>query len=255
MPGWYREGSNTFLYRVAATVYSASTTTSDVTITVPPGLDAFWSTTTGIQSDGDDVRVVGADGTLLSYKASSFTYASRVLVLDIDNLSVTEGANQIFIYWGNSTVSSGAASFATGATLTGYVDLARPTGPTISLQPERPGDVRPRQQIAIASTDDRYFWVDMRPLLMGAFDKVNSHTLLEEASYVTYIVNDSATGPKTGMVNATKTRFVDGFVRVLIKGTGGTDGSDYTLIVTIVTTEGQTITARAWIKVRSVDEV
>lgn len=64
----------------------AGATTADVQITIPDDHDEFW---TLVQSNGVDIRVCSADGwTLETCQLGTWTDASRVAVIDVDNVSL-----------------------------------------------------------------------------------------------------------------------------------------------------------------------
>ena len=235
---------------IAVNNSGGSASSQYITVSVPADMEEFWAHVN--QTDGRDVRVTDATGSLvLSYELSGFSYASRTLTINIGPYTAPAGAvYQLWLYWGSSA-TSGSVTVTTSTPKTGYIELGKPTELRMAVVPEREGDTRPRTVLAKPSTDTDWIWWDLRQILQHYLAPVANFLRLEEVSYISYVVN-AGDAAQTGMVDATATRYIDGWVRTLVKA--GTSGDDYTVILTVTTSLGRTITARCWLKVRDVAE-
>lgn len=231
---------------------------TDVSFTVPTDWDHFWDR---VASSGADVFVTDADGrTLLTFMRSTWTYASRSGVIDVDNWTAPAAAMcLLWLYYGSGGTNSEGA-FVAATPKTARIDQTNPLSNPhrVVATPQRVGDTRPLGRISKASAEEVYLDWDVRGVLLRRLDTSAGSQLDEEISYVSYVVTDSGGSTVAGMVDATKTRFpADGWVRTLIKA--GTHGQDYTAALTVVTTNSaglsRTLNLRCGIKVRDVDLV
>lgn len=250
---WLR-GSFTWSHRAPIAVDNSggSATSQYVTVVVASDMEEFWANVN--QTDGRDVRVTDATGsTVIAYELSGFSYANRTLTINIGPYTAPAGAvYQLWLYWGSSTATSGSVTVTTSTPKTGYIELGKPTELSMQVRPENAGETRPRNAMAKPSTDTDWIWWDLRYILQQYLAPVANFIRLEEVSYISYVVNAGDTS-QSGMIDATKTRYIDGWVRTLVKA--GTSGTDYTAVLTITTSLGRTITARSWLKVRDVTEI
>ena len=230
----------------------------DVRFTVPTDWDHFWD---HVEASHDDIFVTDADGrTLVTFMASTWTYATRSGVIDVDGWTAPASAMcLLWLYYGSGG-SNTEGAFVAATPKSAYIDQTNPLSNPhrVVATPERVGDIRPLGRIPKASAEEVYLDWDVRGVLLKRLDASAGSMLDEEISYVSYVVTDSGGSSVSGMVDASKTRFpADGWVRTLIKA--GTDGSDYTAVLTVVTTNSaglaRTLTFRCGIKVRNVDLV
>lgn len=244
-------------FRIPITVDStAGAGGIDVTATIPPTLDAFWSY---VASAGADVRLTDADGyTLLTFQlGAGFSIATRTGTVEVDNW--TSPAAQmclLWLYWGSGSTSL-AGSFVAAAPKTGYIDGSDPsTNPhRVVAVVERPGDNRPRARVAKKAAEEILVDWDLRGVLMGRLDTYAGRKLDEEITYASYAVLDSGGSAVAGMITQTSLRFIaDGWIRTLVKA--GTAGNDYTIALTVVTVnaggQSRTLVFRAGLQVRDV---
>jgi hypothetical protein len=158
---------------------------------------------------------------------------------------------QRWMYWGNADVSSVSTTVTPSAAKTGYVEMGRPTERQITVRPERLGSGTPQGRITKSASEVVWVWFDLRGVLQTFQDTFGKKYIYEEVAYATYEVL-SGGAAQAGMVDATKTRFMDGWVRVLVQA--GTTNTDYTISLTVVTHLGRTLNPRAGLKVRTVSE-
>lgn len=251
---WLKDSNgNRFTDRMSVAVDNSggSAGTIDWTMTIPAFADSFW---TDIRSSAQDLRVTAADGcTLLTFEAASFNSTTRTVTLEVDNDTAEAGAVlQRWVYWGNADVSSVSTTVAPAGTIrTGYLELGRPTYHQVKVRPERPDSTRWQGRIQKSSTEQIWVFFDVREALQYFLDAFGKKHHYEEVVYATYEVLAGASA-QAAMVDATSTRFLDGWVRVLVKA--GSSGTTYTLSLTIVTTLGRTLNPRCGIVVRNVSE-
>lgn len=225
----------------------------DVQFAVPADWDQFWN---NVQSTGKDVRVCTADGrTAVSkfyFDGGTFDTTTRTCVIDIQAVSVAANVmTQLWLYWGDSSLTIASSSFSPSSPKSAYIDQEKPGERIVRVLPERPGDTRPVTKLVKTSTETVYVWFDLRAYLLQRSDKYNNRKLLEEISYVSYSCDLSGSA-QAAMVDATKTRFSDGWVKVLLKG--GSSGSQYTINLSITTTEGRVLNPRAMLYVADTSE-
>jgi len=256
---WYSESGATFPYRVAIALDNdqAATNATDFTITVPTDLEMFWA---NIQADGDDVRVVTADGlTKLTYQLGSFTYATRTLTIEIDNFTPSQQDSMavVWLYWGDASVASGAGSFTASTPRNGYVMVGGPAPGALVLkaQSQGPDVTLVAQEMAKVTDEISVFWWDITELLNRRQVPYNDKTQLEEVKSILFHV-DTAGSPVAALFDLTKSRLVSpGFVRCWL--TAGVDGTDYVAITQIEITDGQDdrlVDLRVLVKVNDADE-
>ncbi len=225
--------------------------TVDVTITIPPEFEQYWAV---VQSSGYDIRVCGPDGiTPITFQRSSWTYADRLGVIQVHNLTISAGCMaQLWIYWGYASATNAAGSFVAASPLTGSILPVRPGTPQVVARPERPGDAQPAHRIVKGSGERlRIFW-DLRPLLLLHTIPYNERLAYEELKEIITVDVQQAGASVATMVDATLTRLLDGWIVTWVKA--GTTGNTYTAIVTVDTTLGRRLEARALVYVQDLKE-
>ena len=129
---WYWDSANpahrwTHRFPVMVDNSAGSTGAIDITVTVPPALEAFWD---AILSSGNDIRVTDANGsTLLTYQlAAGFSATTRTCVIQVDNWTPPAASSMpvIWVYAGNADAASAAGSFTASGPITGYMTAACP---------------------------------------------------------------------------------------------------------------------------------
>lgn len=252
---WFRDtSSNPWTRRQSISIdnTAGAAGTIDATCVVPTDFEEFW---TEIDASGNELRVVDADGsTLLAYSLTGFNKTTRVCTINIDAYSApAQGMLQVFLYWGSSGASSAAVVTAIAAAKTAYLHVWGPASPfVVAAVPERPNEARPRKQFAKGSDETLDIWFDLGPRLSGRVRPAADHYAADEFDYVSYSVTQA--GVSSGAMRSdTSIRFFDGrFVRLRV--TGGTVDTDYTLVLTATTVDAQKHAARAWLRIRDVDE-
>jgi len=253
---WY---SAEYSYRAAVWINLVGTTkptTIDVSFVVPSDWDLFWNT---IQSDGDDVRVTDSDGlTPLDYKWASFNYTTRSGTIEVDDaphVDLTGGI--IWLYFGNSSATSGSTSFTASTPETGTIYLGDvPRTNVLLMGQETPRTLVPSQQVQKSVNEDVYLHWRVPDLIRRRTPYAGS-LLLEEVDYIESA--DITTGgvSQTAMKALAQARIfeaLDGRTYIRIGYTGGTTSTDYTVEISVVTTFGRTITGRALLAVIDTDE-
>lgn len=224
----------------------------DGTLSLPKDFPDFWD---NVLASGNDVRVTDADGfTLLTYDLDAFNTTTKVGTIEIDAYAPGSSDAMVvaWLYWGNSGAADARTVFAPAAAKTGSVETHTAGTPVIKVQPERPGEARPRNQISKNSNETIWVWFDFADLLLKRDVAFNGSMLAEEVDYIDVRV-DLAGVSQAAMVTRGITRLKHpALVRVEIKA--GADGSDYTVICFLTTTLGRVLRGLAWLKVRNVDE-
>lgn len=227
---------------------------SDVAITIDPTDAVFWS---AIRSDGADLRVTDSDGTtLLTYKRSTFTYASNILTIHVDNLTVSAAIVKcVFVYVGYSgagTPSDLVSSFVSGSLLIGRPFLGTPSQRATIARPQRPGDTKPIDTFAKMSAEETYVFVDFGALLLQRQDPYAGRLLWEEVDELTLAQVQSGGAGVSGAWDLSKCRLLDGGVAVYVAA--GSSGTSYTIVCRVKTTQARTLEHRSLIRVQNVSE-
>jgi len=247
-----------YRYRVAVAVdftTLSGTGTNDVSFTVPRFWDQFWGT---IQADGDDVRVCDSDGaTLLDYQWSTFTYASRAGVIEVDNVPYTSlpaagGTKVIWLYFGYDAATDGSSSFTASGALTGVIELLQADpGMLARVAVERAGSETNLVNLPITDEEDALrVYIDLDARLRRRCARHNSANLGEEIEQVTTIVVTDQDADVASSTDDANTRIVScgqgrgSIISVQVDGSQLTDGSNYALKATVRTSEGQIIQPR-----------
>lgn len=247
---WY---DSSWKYRAAIAVdnLAGGAGTSDVTVTIPPDWDEFW---TKVLSTGIDVRIAAANGRQdLGFERITWTYATKTGVFEIINATVAAAAfNGIWIYWGNSAAADASAPFAPGALLNGYILPASPGVPQVAVLPEIPGATQPRNKVVKKSSEALRIWWDFRALLHRRAGVQAGSRLYEEIQSVDLVDVQLATVSQAGMITTANTRIHDGWVSTWVRG--GTSGTTYTAICRIGTSFARVLDARVRVYVKDVAE-
>lgn len=258
---WLRVGSTVPQYRRSISVdATAAATASDVQITIPSALSEFWDT---IDASGNELRVTDADGkTVLSYKVtgavSGFDRSTRDGIIQIDDYDpAAVCVGQVWLYYGITGASSGAAVFVFVASRTGYLYPGAPIG-LVSAAPQRPGDTRPRDAVSKMVDEVIWVWFDFHDLLQQLTTPDGEQGQWEELDEITYAIYLAGVA-QAGMVSASSPRVIGGRY-IQVQAAGGSTGSSYTIAVQATTTTpnqqtGRTLAARCLIRVKDVSEV
>ena len=250
---YYKEGAQEFGKRASISVDNVGGAAGaiDITATIPAEWDDFWDV---VDASGNELRVCGNTGTTkLTYALSGFNKTNRTGTIQVKSYNAPAGGMlQIFLYWAAPGAAAGSAVVALAAPKTGYIETCGPAnGNIVRAGQPRPNDDRPPKQIAKGTDESRYLWFDIRNILAARLTPGNGKLLCDEISYASYTVTLAGVA-QAGMIDATKTRFYDGFVKVLLKA--GTTGVDYTVVPLLTTTEGEVLAPRAWLRVRDQKE-
>lgn len=258
---WYKDYANpsyVWQYRAYITVDVGSSTGSrDAQITIPADWDEFWTT---VRSAGQDIRVTAADGvTLVTFDlAAGFSTSTRAGVIEVDNYTVPGTGSRVYglwVYWGQADCATGVTAIVPSTPDLGYIELSRPGIRQVSAAPERPGDTTPRGRISKRSTETVHVWVRLADLLAIRREAHSRSLDYESVSTLTYDVQ-LATVSQAAMISVPSARIVehDGELWARVNVAAGSDDATYTLLVTIGTTLGQTLTGSALVQVINTSE-
>lgn len=217
----------------------------DVQLTIPTGWDAFWD---AIDSNGYGVRFTGPDGvTELDYQLSSWTYASRTAVYQIDDMPLASTADTCVLVWiyfaPQATATDGSTSFTPGTLAPAVMELGEPDpASAIPLRSQTPGESAPADRIAKSTAEVRDLFLDVTSAMQPASGRYNGRRLWEEPGVASVDVLDSGGSSVASMNEASAMRWVSVergngrqrlYLRVRVKA--GTDATNYTLSTTILT--------------------
>jgi hypothetical protein len=251
-----------FPIAVDASALGASTD-KDVTVTIPKTLELFWSL---ILSSGNDIRITDSDGiTLVDYDWASFTYASRTGTLEIYGQGGTNtweaeasSINLLWIYVGDADAADASITASTTSPLSGYL-TAEQQAEVVVVGDPTPDRTTPDNRRSKSSSSRRAYWFDFSPVLRRMQRRYNDRLEFEELDFVE--VSSVSGGSGASIEVEAATRFAGtAFVRVVVSG--GTDATDYTLIVKATTklpddsttTTRQVVEGRLLIQVRDQDD-
>ena len=243
-----------------------SSTNKDVLVTVPPTLELFWAS---LGTDGYDLRVTDADGiTVIDHKlttsgALSYSHANRLCEINVFGQSgaVPWEAQQssiamLWVYVGDPDAGDAAATASVSSALTGAM-TAEAAADVVLVTDPTPDRARPDNRRAKSSGERRAFWFDFSPGLRTAQRAFSDRLELEEINYIE--VSSVSAGSGASIEVEASTRFAGtALVRVVVSG--GSDGTDYTLIVKASTISPndstyQILEGRLLIQVRDQDDV
>lgn len=235
------ESGETFKYRMPLSINTATTppADSDVTYTVPADDELFWST---VDSAGDDIRICTSDGkTAVTWQFNpAFNSTTRVCTIEMDNAAPISSlpGKTLWLYWGNSTVSTGAGSFSYSAAYTAYSlvgNHAAKADRRFKWEPDRPGATKATPRIVKQAAEVLVIALDYRDMLVTRPIAYGGGLELEEPSTFDYDVYAGASA-QASMVDKTAIRADERHVYLVLKA--GTTATDYTLRVTMTTDAG-----------------
>ena len=239
-------------YRASVTIDNTAggAGATDWSLVVPPTLSIFWD---NVLANGHDIRLTGADGrTALTYQRQTWTHATETAVLEVDNQTIGGGAPiQAWLYWGNAAAADTSGTFTAAGPLSAYIDLGCPqtSFPVITVGQEKPGRETPAAQLAKNTADEIFIWWDCRTILQRRCRKYAGSLAFAEILNATITVNLNNGAAQGAMIDPIETRYIGGrWVKTLIKA--GSDDTDYTVRLTVTTTEDTVKEARALLKVR-----
>lgn len=248
---WLGSGWNVRIPVIVRGVASAGT--GDIQITVPVDCGLFWS---NVASTGADIRITAADGvTTQTYQRSSWTYASKIAVLQVDNFSFpAAGDCLLWVYVGNSSAADAAGSFTAATPATGYIQSGRQQEAyTITPGAEAVGSTRARRVIQMPASDEIHLWVDYSSILERQDFAYEGRDLLEEISYVEAVDVLRGGAPSAGLTDeASEIYAFEQGIRVHLHS--GVNGEAYTVGVRVVTTTKRSLTGYAEIRVQNATE-
>jgi len=248
---WYDDA---WTHRLPVSVVPDPGNTDDVSIVLQIDDEEFWSK---IQGDADDVLITGANGTtVISRLLTGLVYATRTLQIDIDAVTkVADVTNILWLYFGNAAAIAPTPGGAVAGAIAGKLDRSTAAARVIKAYPQRAGDTRPRDILTKEAAEAIYVFVDFTDLLQRRPYLYEGRDFLEEPATVTYTCS-TAGAAQAAMIDTSLTRWVEAggrrYAKILLKA--GTSATNYTVAVTVVTSEAQTLVARFRLFVRDTAE-
>lgn len=236
--------SSAMLYRLPISIDNTAGGSGafDAAMPLPTDMDHFWTT---VQSDGDDVRITQADGVtaVTKYELASFNTTTRTCTLEIQDTAAGAGMLCYWLYWGDSSLSSGQTPFVPAGAKTAYIDLGVPVAGYAMRAPaqERLESTAALNEFAKTSDSTIFVWVDFGALLQR---REYPHAGSPEFECLS---RASVTAGAGLTATATATRFeggAPGAAVTRVQLSGGTTANDYLVTVTAYTSTGRTLTAK-----------
>lgn len=236
-----RSGGTTYTwsYRMPIVINNATEPpgAADVTFTIPTNWDYFWNNLG--QADGDDIAITSADGeTELTWQFNpALNVSTRAATIEIDNAAPATAAADgvvLWLYWGNATIGTRAGSFVYAAAQTAYaLTSSYAYDIRFNWTREPPNQNKARPAFQKAADEQVVVAVAYRDVLSKRATLYGGGIEDEEPYYFTYAVYDD-TSAQAAMIDATAIRADNDYVYLLVKA--GTNGTEYTLRLTMVTT-------------------
>ena len=245
---WFDEN---FQYRYPVAIDNAGATANyDLSVVIPSAWDTFWES---IGSNGFDVIPVSPSGNLIAFQRSGFNYANRTLTLQMDSYELTTASvNLIYIYFKKASASDQSSVVTISTPKDGQIWLGKPANMVVGPMTFTGGASSPSQTFVMNTSTSAYIWFNIENLLAKRFSPYNERMNYEEIQYCKVRVLDSGGSSVGGMVSQLNTRFIPGFVGVYIQGSGGSDGSNYQVELTIQTVQGaQTFALTCIVQIRN----
>ncbi len=232
-----------FKRREAVTVYnSAGTDPCDVSFTIPPDWDEFWTT---IDTAGAELRVTDADGyTLVDYdvddgSGGAFDKPNRAGRIRVDALNVSGdiAVYLLWLYWDATGAADASVAVTITSSIPAYVDLSEPIDRLLAAAPPRPGALEPTDRVGKSAAERLSVWVDLTDTLeprRAPFAESSRH---EEPWLASPAAYDDGGVLDASIVDLAECRFVEAqrrngrriYVRVAVEG--GTSGEVFTVRV------------------------
>ena len=239
-------------HRIAVAVDNTGGTAGafDVSITLSAAHSDFWD---HVLNTGYDVRFATADGaTGLTFKRTTWNYASKSAVFELDAVTLAVGTHVVWMYWGNAAAADGATSPTITAPKAGTIYLGRPAGNVVRMAAEPYAATEPFGKLNKATAEATRVWWDFRHLLERAGEPINGANLYEEPKAVTLTqVIDAADGPQASMVDATLTVVTGHMVGMWLKG--GATLNTYMVICRVQTSLDRILEGRALLTVNDLE--
>ena len=246
---WY---SSSYNYRYPVIIDALGGGGSSATITgsviLPGQWSAFWDK---IRSDAYDAILVNTEGALMDFERQDFNYANKTLTLKFDSLAILndDAMNMIWLYWGNSTATDQEQSVTLSSPKSGYVWLGRPKNMVVNNTQFNVGSASPIASFTKNDVTKTYIWFNVQSLLSERISTYNKFLSLEQIKYVQVSVLNSGGVDQTAMYNENRTRIIPGYVGVYVQA--GTNNTDYTVQLKVITDLNQEFALRAMLQIRN----
>jgi hypothetical protein len=253
---WYDED---WPFRLAAYVRNTTvTTTFDIIIPITELSAHFWE---NVQADLDDVRVTSAYGVLLTYDIASLDYANRSVVVEVDDFDaeVGEKCNLIWLYYGNAAATAANTSFVTSSPkIGGAASFVNPLeAQFVHVAARAQADqTRPLDTVVKTSTEEMVVYVDVTDWLADGSYPIEGSMGLEGVLYATLDIQQAGVTVSSMYDSVQSIYPVEhaGRIYLGVHVQAGTHDNDYTGILKLTTTAGNTYEHRFLIKVYDVSE-
>ena len=221
--------------------------TVDISFTVPSKWSIFWD---NIRVDGFDVILTSADGVLLSFKRNSYTHATKILELQVDNYLIDNdnSIQVIYMYWNNPASTDLSGSFTVAAPKTATVFVGGPSDKVVTETAMRAANDSPAAVFTKATNEKIFIFFQVASVMLRRPAAYQKRNFLEGIKYIIPDVKNAAGASVPAMHSTDETICMNGYVGLYIKE--GSDNTDYIVICNVVTTLNQTLSLRCALKVR-----
>ena len=224
----------------------------DIEVEIPKDWDTFWD---NIRSDMIDVVLYdGNNNSVLTFqRKAGASYANRSLTLEVDafDSAHNNSLNAIFLYYHYPDESTDrTSSFTASAPKKGKILLENPYGRIVPGGIGSNADDQPIVSFSKSQAGEIDVFFIFNQYFGDRVDTYNNRLKLEEMNYATakaYLSDGSVSTALTP--DNDYMRFGNGFVRARWKG--GDNSTDYAIVVTMVSSELQTVETRAVMRVKN----
>ena len=225
-------------------------TTVDAEIEVPPDWDTFWD---NILSNFYDIQIYNAEGSeAINYqRKAGATFATRTLSFELDNVAIDDQSSTalVYLYFGDSTASSDpTTSFTASSPKTGYIWIGRPVRVVKNVSGQS-GRTEPEVVFSKEAAEKIDIWFDLRSLFAAYVDPYNGRLSYEGIKRIQPKSLDDTGTDSAARYSDVDTYFLNGYASLRV--IAGSSGTDYAVGLDIYTTNDQTITVRALLKVQN----
>jgi hypothetical protein len=235
---WYNENYKA-RWPISVDQSAWSSGATDIQVVIPPSMDIFWDT---VEITGHDVRFTAADGTTeLTFKRSTWNYASKAAIFEIDAITPTQACQQLlWLYWDYASATDGATTPTITSPVTGRLHILGPVFPIAKIQEETAAQQRPNFAFPVDTGSTRTFWFNLDRILSRRAFLSEGLDYGEEISEVVASVVSTADSAVASAILQSNTRFTGRggrLVGVKVDGSKLTDGTNYAIKL-VVTTAG-----------------
>lgn len=257
-PDWF---DNAWSYRAAFLVVLGGES-NNINHALPTDLDELWD---NIADAGKDIRLTSSSSVLVPHKLDAFGTSPRGGTVQAESLgfgasgAATTGCGVMWLYWGNSDASAPGAHTPDQTSLreTSQSTCLPPRSTRVlAFRSATDGQTSLRETVRKATSEDRPITFDVTDILCSRQGQRNSRQGGGGLDLIVWSVRQGGT-PVPAMVALNTTRYIetaDGRHLVTVRAKGGADGSNYTGVLTLTTTDGAVFEHRILITVKDLTE-